>query len=129
MAGSKYLLDTVIIAAYFNRETIIRQKLKDTTVYVSCITIGELYFGAYNSQQVANNVKQIKDFIAINAVLQCDENTADQYGQIKRLLRAKGRPIPENDIWIAATALQFGLTLVSRDAHFKEVDRLLLEAW
>ena len=72
MAGSNYLLDTVIVAAYFNREPVIRQKLKDTTVYVSSITIGELYFGAYLSQQVANNVQQIKDFIAINTVLQCD---------------------------------------------------------
>ncbi len=49
MAGSNYLLDTVIVAAYFNGEPVIRQKLKDTTVYVSSITIGELYFGAYLS--------------------------------------------------------------------------------
>ena len=129
MAGSKYLLDTVIVAAYFNREPVIRQKLKDATVYVSSITIGELYFGAYHSQQVANNVKQIKDFIAINTILQCDATTGDHYGQVKQRLRAKGRPIPENDIWIAATALQYGLTVVTRDAHFSEVDGLLIEAW
>jgi tRNA(fMet)-specific endonuclease VapC len=129
MAGNNYLLDTVIVAAYFNREPVIRQKLKDVTVYVSSITIGELYFGAYHSRQVANNVQQIKDFIAINTVLQCDAVTGDYYGQVKQRLRAKGRPIPENDIWIAATALQYGLTVATRDAHFSEVDGLLIETW
>jgi tRNA(fMet)-specific endonuclease VapC len=129
MAGSRYLLDTVIVAAYFNREAAIREKLKDATFYVSSITIGELYFGAYNSQQIANNVKQIKDFIAIITVLRCDETTSDHYGQVKQQLRAKGRPIPENDIWIAATALQYGLTVVTRDVHFREVDKLLIEVW
>ncbi len=129
MAGSNYLLDTVIIAAYFNREEVIRQKLKDITVYTSSITIGELFFGAYNSQQVVNNVQQIRDFLTISSVLACDENTADYYGQIKRLLRTKGRPIPENDIWIAAIAIQHSLTLISRDAHFNEIETLQLENW
>jgi len=44
-------------------------------------------------------------------------------------LKIKGRPIPENDIRIAAVAIQHGLVLVSRDVHFKEVDNLVLEAW
>jgi tRNA(fMet)-specific endonuclease VapC len=44
-------------------------------------------------------------------------------------LRIKGRPIPENDIWIAATARQHDLTLVSRDRHFAEVDNLRWEQW
>jgi tRNA(fMet)-specific endonuclease VapC len=129
MAGGKLLLDTVIVAAYFNREAAIREKLKDITVYVSSITVGELYFGAYNSQQVTSNVKQIEDFIDINTILPCDEITSDHYGQVKNLLRAKGRPIPENDIWIAATALQYGLTVITRDTHFREVDGLPIEVW
>jgi tRNA(fMet)-specific endonuclease VapC len=55
--------------------------------------------------------------------------TADQYGQIRLRLKAKGRPIPENDIWIAATALRYGLALVTRDDHFQEVDNLNLVRW
>lgn len=129
MAGSNYLLDTMIVAAYFNREVAIRKRLEQATVFVSSIVIGELYFGAYNSQQVANNIKQIKAFAAINTILRCDEITSDFYGQVKRALRVKGRPIPENDIWIAATALQYGLILATRDAHFNEVEGLLLETW
>ena len=42
---------------------------------------------------------------------------------------AKGRPIPENDIWIAAIALQYDLTLITRDTHFGEVDNLKVESW
>jgi len=108
---------------------VIRQKVAHIIGYVSSITIGELYFGAYNSQQTAQNVTNIRNFIILNTLLGCDETTADYYGQIKRQLRVKGRPIPENDIWIAATALQYNLPLVSRDAHFQEVNGLLLEVW
>ncbi len=129
MAGSNYLLDTVIVAAYFNREEAIRERLKDNTFFVASITIGELYYGAYNSQQITNNVKQIQDFVAITTILDCNSITADFYGQIKRKLKVKGRPIPENDIWISAVAMQYELILVSRDAHFKEVDSLSLVVW
>ncbi|TDA70360.1 MAG: type II toxin-antitoxin system VapC family toxin [Clostridia bacterium] len=55
--------------------------------------------------------------------------TAYYYGQVKAQLKVKGHPIPENDIWIAAAALQHGLTLVSRDTHFKPIEGLSLEAW
>ena len=64
-----------------------------------------------------------------SAVLACDAETAQHYGQIKNRLRAKGRPLPENDIWIAALALQHGLILVSRDAHFNEIAGLSVVAW
>lgn len=56
-------------------------------------------------------------------------NTARQYGEIKNKLRKKGRPLPENDIWIAALALQYDLILVTRDQHFDEIDNLKLVSW
>ena len=51
------------------------------------------------------------------------------YGEIKARLQTLGRPIPENDLWIAAAALRQGLTLASRDRHFRLVDGLDLEPW
>ena len=51
------------------------------------------------------------------------------YGEIKTALRRLGRPLPENDIWIAAIAIQHGLTLVSRDAHFDHLVGLSLDRW
>jgi tRNA(fMet)-specific endonuclease VapC len=59
--------------------------------------------------------------------LGCDEITAKFYRTIKDGLRQKGRPIPENDIWIAAIALQNNTTLVTRDAHFHGIDHLTIE--
>ncbi len=90
--------------------------------------VRELYYGARKSARVAANLARIDDATS-SAVLVCDTATGQQYGQIKNSLRQKGRPIPENDIWIAAIAQQYQLTLVSRDEHFREVDGLSVERW
>jgi predicted nucleic acid-binding protein len=65
----------------------------------------------------------------ISFTLACDIGTSREYGRIKNLLHKTGHPIPENDIWIAALAMEHGLTLVSRDEHFKKVDELKRVAW
>jgi tRNA(fMet)-specific endonuclease VapC len=62
-------------------------------------------------------------------VLACDAITATYYGNVKDQLRLKGKPIPENDIWIAALALQHDLVLISRDEHFKVIEQLKVETW
>jgi len=62
-------------------------------------------------------------------VLNADDNTANHYALIKSALLKKGKPIPENDIWIAAVAVQYELTLITRDNHFKEVEGLTMESW
>ena len=64
-----------------------------------------------------------------SAVLACDAATAATYGEIKATLRAKGSPIPENDLWIAALAQQHDLTLASRDAHFDVAPGLVRVDW
>jgi tRNA(fMet)-specific endonuclease VapC len=58
-----------------------------------------------------------------------DKDTARFYGTVVMQLRRKGRPIPQNDMWIAATALQHNLTLLTKDTHFDEVNGLAREAW
>lgn len=127
--GPKYLLDTVIVAGYFNGDPAIQRHLTGVTIYVASTTIGELYFGAYKSQRVAQNIQNIREFIRITRVLPCTEFTGDWYGQIKAELQAKGRPIPENDIWIAAAAMEHGLILATRDAHFQAINKLTVEMW
>ena len=66
---------------------------------------------------------------AATSVLSCDLGTAHVYGEVKDELRLKGRPIPENDVWIAAVARQHGLMLVTRDEHFQHVNGLGVEGW
>lgn len=129
MAGNNVLLDTVIVAAYLNREQSIRDKIDTVNIHLSSITIGELFYGAYKSNKIASNIQRIREIEPISTIIVCDAITGDYYGQIKQSLKRKGRPIPENDIWIAATAMQHSLTLISRDAHFSEVDGLDLATW
>jgi len=61
--------------------------------------------------------------------LQIDEAAARSYGSIKTVLRKKGTPIPENDIWIAALAQHHELIIVTRDKHFREVESVHIENW
>lgn len=129
MSG-KILLDTNIIIAFFGGETSVQERLAEADeVFVSSIVLGELYFGARKSSQVRENLARIDEFAASSAVLGCDTDTAREYGLIKNQLREKGRPIPENDIWIAAIARQYDLTVVTRDDHFIEVEDLRRETW
>lgn len=72
---------------------------------------------------------QIEAFAKANVVLECNADTAREYGKIKNLLRTKGRFIPENDIWIASIAVQHGLAVFTKDTHFQEIDQLPLASW
>ncbi len=78
--------------------------------YYIAVTI---YYGARHSGQAATNLERIDKFSSVNEIISCDAGTAKYYGIIKQNLRQKGHPIPENDIWIAAIAQQYGLTFVS----------------
>jgi tRNA(fMet)-specific endonuclease VapC len=129
MSG-RYLLDTNIIIAIFAEEPAVLQRVAVAEeVFVPVIVLGELYYGARKSARAAANIDRIDEFASVATTLGCDAATAQQYGRIKNDLRAKGRPIPENDIWIAAIAAQHGLTVVSRDDHFADVSGLPIEAW
>jgi tRNA(fMet)-specific endonuclease VapC len=129
MSG-RYLLDTNIVIATFSQDAAVAVSLSAASeVFVPSIVIGELYFGAYKSTRVQDNLKRTTEFIAANTVLVCDSATAQFYGQIKNALKLKGRPIPENDMRIAAVGMQYDLILASRDAHFSEINGLKLEAW
>ena len=125
----EFLLDTNIVIAIFADETKVLKKIRRATVYLPVIVVGELIFGALKSGRAEMNLVRIKEFVAANSILPCDLGTAEGYGKIKQHLRGKGRPLPENDIWIAALARQYVLTLVSRDEHFQGIDELKLVKW
>jgi len=125
-----FLLRRKPLIALFAQEKTVQDRLANANeVFLSSIVIGEMYYGAYKSSQVAENTLKIEEFAAANTVLVCDIITAQTYGQIKNDLRVKGRPIPENDIWIGAIAKQHNLTVATRDDHFKEIDGLDIEMW
>ena len=129
MNGS-YLLDTNIAIAFLSREAGVKDRVEQADeILLPCIVVGELHFGARKSAKPRENLARIEELTGRVVVLDCDTETARQYGTIKYALRLKGRPIPENDIWIAAISIQYDLTLVTRDTHFAEVDGLKTESW
>jgi len=128
--NGRYLLDTNIIIALFAKNPQIHGHIANAEeVFVPCIAIGELYFGAYKSFKIQENIVCIDEFALNNTVLSCNSETAKIYGNIKSRLKDKGQPIPENDIWTAAIAQQYSLTLVSNDAHFDAIEDLKVEKW
>jgi tRNA(fMet)-specific endonuclease VapC len=129
MSG-KVLLDTNIVIALFAGEASVIEKLTVArSVFIPVITIGELYYGACKSGNRRRNIEKIEEFASRSAILVCDESTARYYGRIKDGLRAKGKPLPENDIWIAALACQHRLKLITRDSHFMEIESVKMEPW
>lgn len=129
MSG-RFLLDTNIVIALFADETSVKSNLAQANeVFIPSVVIGELCYGARKSGRVEANLARVDELVASSTILVCDAETARQYGKVKNKLRLKGRPLPENDIWIAALALQYEMVLVTRDAHFQEVESLKTTAW
>ena len=128
MSGN-FLWDTNIAIAFYDQDPHILKRVAEAKIYVPSIVIGELWFGAEKSQKKASNQRQVAALIDEVSILPATETTAKHYGVIKNELKQQGRPIPENDIWIAAIAQEYALTLVTRDKHFSHVKGLKVEAW
>ncbi|HHV15269.1 MAG TPA: type II toxin-antitoxin system VapC family toxin [Gelria sp.] len=126
----RYLLDTNIIIALLASDESVKERLVSIEeVFLPSIAIGELYYGAYRSSRRDENIKRIDKLVKGNNILVCNARIAQEYGLIKSRLSEKGRPIPENDIWIAALASSNNLIVVTRDEHFKHVEGLQIEMW
>ena len=126
MTGNRCLLDTSVIIHIFKENAdIIAQLQAFSEIFVPSIAAGELYYGAYCSGNITKHLDQSNEFLRKYTTLSPDIITGD-YGRIKKSLKDKGKPIPENDIWIAAIAIQFNLPLFALDRHFKEIINLTL---
>ncbi|HEX8455059.1 MAG TPA: type II toxin-antitoxin system VapC family toxin [Longimicrobium sp.] len=98
-------------------------------VYVPATVMGELFHGAEVSDRREAQMAKAEEFASRSNLLPCDLETARHYGGIRGTLRRRGKPIPENDIWIAALAQQHDLAVATKDAHFRQVDALPLLSW
>jgi predicted nucleic acid-binding protein len=92
--------------------------------------LGELLAGFAAGDRAERNRTELRQFLAAARVhlLSVDETTAANYAAIYQSLRRKGQPVPTNDLWIAASARQYGYALFSYDRHFHAVDDLLVGA-
>lgn len=126
----RYLLDTNIAIALLNGDEAIAQRVAALqTVHLSITIVGELLYGAEKSNRTQENRQRIQPLIDRLVTLLPDLETASHYAIIKNQLRQRGRPIPENDIWIAAIAKQHNLIVITRDSDFDAVEDIAIERW
>jgi tRNA(fMet)-specific endonuclease VapC len=127
VAVREILLDTNAYAAFKRNTAEAVEVLRHAPlIHLNSVVLGELLSGFAAGTREAQNRQELNLFLnsARVKLLAVDENTADHYAAVYRDLRRKGRPIPTNNTWIAASALQHGLALFTFDAHFRAVDGL-----
>lgn len=125
----RVLLDTNAYSSLMRGQPAVAEKVRRAErILLSPIVIGELLFGFRNGSRHEENLRQLDAFLESPFVelLAVTRSTADRFARIASGLKRKGRPIPVNDVWIAAQALETGADLLSSDRHFSEVEGL---AW
>ena len=124
------ILDTNAVSALLAGDAALGEVLaEDEHHHLPVIVIGEYRYGLIGSRFRVHLQDLLETLIRESFVLRVDEVTAEMYSQVRDDLRRKGRPIPENDLWIAALARQHRQPVVSRDGHFDYVRDLRRVAW
>lgn len=128
--STSYLLDSSVLVLSLRQDATTFQRLaRAKALYVSSVALGELYYGAAHSIHVEKSLGEVDGIVHSMTILVSDSATAKIYGYVKHVQRTKGLMIPDNDLWIAATAIQYRLTLATRDRHFSWIAGLDLEQW
>lgn len=99
------------------------------SIFVNPIVAGELRAGFLSGRWQGKNEGELLQFLLEPSVdyLPIDDETAVRYSYIKHYLREHGTPIPSNDLWIAATAHQHGLRLLTLDRHFTRLPQIIVD--
>jgi tRNA(fMet)-specific endonuclease VapC len=125
----KVLLDTSAYSELKRGHSDVAELLRHSQeILFSPIVVGELLYGFRRTRRSEHNLRELQEFLEnpLVSVVAVTVVTADRFSRIALGLRARGRPIPTNDIWIAAQAMETGADLLSFDEHFAEIDGL---AW
>lgn len=123
----RVLLDTNAYSALRRGNEVVADYVRRSEeVLLSIVVAGELLFGFRNGSRYEENVRALQDFLDDPNVrlLPVTWDAANLFGQISAALRRKGKPIPTNDIWIAAHAMEHAADLLSADPHFTHIDGL-----
>jgi tRNA(fMet)-specific endonuclease VapC len=120
----KLALDTnAYVALHAGDPQLVEEIRTADVVGVPIVVLGELWFGFMNGSKLRQNTKTLERFMATPRVqvLQLDTQTTRLFGETAMLLRKAGKPIQQNDIWIAALCKQHGFALATRDQGFRHV--------
>jgi len=121
------LLDTNCYSAYLTGdERVLNVLVEAESVYMSIFVLGELFAGFRGGSKMQQNLDYLKRFLAKKTVkiLDATMETAEIFGDLKEKLKKNGSPIPINDVWISAHALETSSVLITYDAHFQNITGL-----
>ncbi len=121
------LIDTSAFANFRRGDPAAADAIQNATaLFLSVVVVGEMLAGFRQGDRYEKNIDDLRRFIRDGSVrvLPVTEVTADRYAQIVTMLREAGTPIPTNDVWIAAHAMQFNLQIVTYDRHFSHLPQL-----
>ena len=124
------LVDTSAYSAFQRSHERIIAYLSDAEeILLNPITIGELRSGFLAGDQLSKNEAELEEFLDEPnvTIMPIIEETGERYAVIKYYLRSKGTPIPDNDLWIAATSYEHSLSLVTTDRHFERIPQIALD--
>ncbi|MGI8784633.1 MAG: type II toxin-antitoxin system VapC family toxin [Acidobacteriota bacterium] len=130
MALIRVLLDTSAYSSFMRGHPELKVALQRAEeIFITPIVLGELHAGFLHGSRLKKNRRELEMFLSSPrvGVLSIDDETATRYALIVESLREAGTPIPTNDIWIAASAMQYGLPILSTDAHYRHVRQVLVE--
>ncbi|MCD4722893.1 MAG: type II toxin-antitoxin system VapC family toxin [Desulfobacula sp.] len=116
-------IDTNIYSAFKNGDKEIIELLENSDeLLIPVVVLGELYAGFHIGSRLKENLKELDLFLNMPGVytVKIDREIADRYGMLIKILKEQGTPIPTNDVWIAATALEKGTKLATFDTHFRK---------
>ena len=124
------LLDTSAYSAHMRGHDGIKQALQLAgDVFVSVVVLGELRAGFLNGSKARENEAMLQEFLAEPRVttLDIDEETSARYAIIHADLRKRGTPVSVNDVWIAASAFQHGLRVLTTDGDFRHIPQVVVD--
>jgi predicted nucleic acid-binding protein len=128
MAG-KRLLDSSAVVALFRGDEAVVERIGEVDVAISLVVVGELRFGVFNAGRRQVTLEQLEAFILDCEILTLTATTSLIYGELKAAQLRIGKEIPDNDLWIAASAKEHGLVLAHRDKHFPMIPDFDHEVW
>ena len=118
------MLDTNAYTAYMRDDPSAAERVEASTrILLPAVAVGELMYGFRHGTRYRQNLEQLEQFLAKPFVefVPVTMETCSRFGSVSAVLRQAGTPIPVNDVWIAAHALQTGALLLTHDAHFDYV--------
>ncbi len=130
----KYLIDTnICIYIMNNHPHEVFERFRNTgvgAIGISSITVSELYYGAYKSSRIKQNIKRVEEFLYPFEILPYDESASREYGKIRSYLEKKGQIVGPLDMLIAAHAISRNLAVITNNINeYKRIKTLQVENW